>query len=346
MVSELKFTKKQIKEFLGGLMSLNCTNGVCILYILFLWTCIFQDFYRILQVIASTNLREMKKILLNCLLLVALVGLFPRLAAQNITFKHLSTDNGLSQISVNDIYVDENNLIWIGTREGLNCYDGNDITIYRLEKDNPYSLFSNHLLRITGDGEGHLYLLCMEGVASFDMDTRRFATLLSGKVDAITYHDGLYIACGNEVFRYNKESGNFDSFFRLPSDNGNISSLFFDSSKRLWIGTEHDGLYRWAEGVQPVHLVNGQHVSSIFEDSSHNIWIGTWSGGIFLFDNKGTVRNIRALLSGKSSLSSDFVRCFEEDNKGCLWIGTETGLDCLDTRTGRVEHYSEGVELF
>ena len=91
----------------------------------------------------------------------------------------------MSQISVNDIYVDENNLIWIGTREGLNCYDGNDITIYRLEKNNPYSLFSNHLLRITGDGEGHLYLLCMEGVASFDMDTRRFATLLSGKVDAI-----------------------------------------------------------------------------------------------------------------------------------------------------------------
>lgn len=340
------FTKKQIKEFLGGLMSLNCTIGVCILYILFLWACIFQDFYRILQVIASTNLREMKKILLNCLLLVALVGLFPRLAAQNITFKHLSTDNGLSQISVNDIYVDENNLIWIGTREGLNCYDGNDITIYRLEKNNPYSLFSNHLLRITGDGEGHLYLLCMEGVASFDMDTRRFATLLSGKVDAITYHDGLYIACGNEVFRYNKESGNFDSFFRLPSDNGNISSLFFDSSKRLWIGTEHDGLYRWAEGVQPVHLVNGQHVSSIFEDSSHNIWVGTWSGGIFLFDNKGTVRNIRALLSGKSSLSSDFVRCFEEDNKGCLWIGTEAGLDCLDTRTGRVEHYSEGVDSY
>ena len=142
MVSELKFTKKQIKEFLGGLMSLNCTNGVCILYILFLWTCIFQDFYRILQVIASTNLREIKKILLNCLLLVALVGLFPRLAAQNITFKHLSTDNGLSQISVNDIYVDENNLIWIGTREGLNCYDGNDITIYDgLVKDAPDYIF-------------------------------------------------------------------------------------------------------------------------------------------------------------------------------------------------------------
>lgn len=309
-------------------------------------TCIFQDFYRILQVIASTNLRKMRKIFLYCLLLISLAGLFSRLAAQNITFKHLSTDNGLSQISVNDIYVDENNLIWIGTREGLNCYDGNDITIYRLEKENPYSLFSNHLLRITGDREGHLYLLCMEGVASFDMDTRRFTTLLSGKVDAMTYHKGLYIACGNEIFHYNKETGNFDSFFRLSSASGSISSLFFDSSKRLWIGTEHDGLYRWKEGQEALHLVSAQHVSSIFEDSSRNIWVGTWNGGIFLFDSNDTMRNLRASLSGEPSLSSDFVRCFQEDNKGNIWIGTEAGLDCMDIVTGRLLHYGERVDSY
>jgi len=309
-------------------------------------TCIFQDFYRILQVIASTNLRKMRKIFLYCLLLISLAGLFSRLAAQNITFKHLSTDNGLSQISVNDIYVDENNLIWIGTREGLNCYDGNDITIYRLEKENPYSLFSNHLLRITGDREGHLYLLCMEGVASFDMDTRRFTTLLSGKVDAMTYHKGLYIACGNEIFHYNKETGNFDSFFRLSSASGSISSLFFDSSKRLWIGTEHDGLYRWKEGQEALHLVSAQHVSSIFEDSSRNIWVGTWNGGIFLFDSNDTMRNLRASLSGEPSLSSDFVRCFQEDNRGNIWIGTEAGLDCMDIVTGRLLHYGERVDSY
>lgn len=144
-------------------------------YCIFYWGHLYIS--RFLSNIAGNSFYEskkMRKIFLYCLLLISLAGLFSRLAAQNITFKHLSTDNGLSQISVNDIYVDENNLIWIGTREGLNCYDGNDITIYRLEKENPYSLFSNHLLRITGDREGHLYLLCMEGVASFDMDTRRF----------------------------------------------------------------------------------------------------------------------------------------------------------------------------
>lgn len=185
----------------------------------------------------------MKKLIFSCFLL-GLLALFPSwLVAQNITFKHLSTDNGLSQISVNDIYVDENSLIWIGTREGLNRYDGNDITVYRLEKDNPYSLFSNHVLRITGDRKGHLFVLCMDGVSCLNMDTQRFTTLLNGKVDAITYKDGLFIACGNELFRFNENTSNFDSYFRLPLKDGNISCLFRDTSNRFWIGTEHDGLY-------------------------------------------------------------------------------------------------------
>lgn len=234
-------------------------------YCIFYWGHLYIS--RFLSNIAGNSFYEskkMRKIFLYCLLLISLAGLFSRLAAQNITFKHLSTDNGLSQISVNDIYVDENNLIWIGTREGLNCYDGNDITIYRLEKENPYSLFSNHLLRITGDREGHLYLLCMEGVASFDMDTRRFTTLLSGKVDAMTYHKGLYIACGNEIFITIKKLVIlivFPSFFCQWE----YFIFIFDSSKRLWIGTEHDGLYRWKEGQEALHLVSAQHVSSILK---------------------------------------------------------------------------------
>lgn len=86
-------------------------------YCIFYWGHLYIS--RFLSNIAGNSFYEskkMRKIFLYCLLLISLAGLFSRLAAQNITFKHLSTDNGLSQISVNDIYVDENNLIWIGTR--------------------------------------------------------------------------------------------------------------------------------------------------------------------------------------------------------------------------------------
>lgn len=288
----------------------------------------------------------MKNLIVYCFLFSVLVMGFPRLAAQNITFQHLSTDNGLSQISVNDIYVDENNLIWIGTREGLNCYDGNDITIYRLEKNNPFSLFSNHVVRIAGDRKGHLYLLCMDGVACLDMDTRRFTTLLSGKVDAMAYHNGLYIACGNEILRYDERTAHFTSYFRLPSVNGNISCLYLDSSSRFWVGTERDGLYCLQAGKKLSHVISRQRISSVYEDSSRRIWIGTWNSGLFLLE-KGGMKNIKA--DGKNqqyALSSNFVRCFEEDNKGSMWIGTESGLDCLNLRAGTLVHYTEGEQPY
>lgn len=113
--------------------------------------------------------------------------------SQNITFNHLTTDDGLSQFSVNSLYIDENGILWIGTREGLNRYNGNDIQTYKLNKNDPYSLFCNTVLRMAGDQNGKIYLLCTEGVAQFDLTTQRFTTLLQGNINSIYYKNGLFI---------------------------------------------------------------------------------------------------------------------------------------------------------
>ena len=43
----------------------------------------------------------------------------------------------------NSLYIDERGIIWIGTREGLNRYNGNDIKSFKLNKNDPNSLFIN-----------------------------------------------------------------------------------------------------------------------------------------------------------------------------------------------------------
>lgn len=96
------------------------------------------------------------------LLLVSVSMIAATLQAQNITFNHLTTDDGLSQFSVNSLYIDENGVLWIGTREGLNRYDGEDIQTYKLQKNDPYSLFCNTVLRMAGNRNGKIYLLCTE----------------------------------------------------------------------------------------------------------------------------------------------------------------------------------------
>ena len=45
-------------------------------------------------------------------------------------FEHITIADGLSQNYITDIKQDKDRLIWIGTKNGLNKYDGYKMTIY------------------------------------------------------------------------------------------------------------------------------------------------------------------------------------------------------------------------
>ena len=69
---------------------------------------------------------------MNRLLLTIAFWIFVIISqARNIVFNHLLPENGLSQITVNNLYADENGKIWIATRVGLDCYNGNSIQVFR-----------------------------------------------------------------------------------------------------------------------------------------------------------------------------------------------------------------------
>ena len=53
----------------------------------------------------------------------------------NINFKNITIENGLSQSTVETIYQDSKGYIWLGTNDGLNKYNG-----YTFEK------YFHHLL--------------------------------------------------------------------------------------------------------------------------------------------------------------------------------------------------------
>ena len=120
---------------------------------------------------------------------------FPSAYAQDMSFNYLTTDNGLSQFTVYALYNDEWGQIWIGTRDGLNVYNGNRIKTYKEEKGNPTTLLGRTVRRICGNGKGLIYVLTTEGVSELDMKTETF-THISDKqkewMTAITYCDGKF----------------------------------------------------------------------------------------------------------------------------------------------------------
>ena len=48
----------------------------------------------------------------------------PPVYSINFFFSHLGVEDGLSQVSVLDIFQDSDGYIWFGTRNGANRYDG------------------------------------------------------------------------------------------------------------------------------------------------------------------------------------------------------------------------------
>ena len=118
--------------------------------------------------------------------------------AKDVKFRHLNTENGLSHISVLDLYEDENGFIWIGTREGLNRFNGTKIDTYNLDQDDSYSQFSNNIKKITGNKNGKLFILCTDGLCEYDINKEVFTPLWhDSDITNIFYADQLYVSRRN-----------------------------------------------------------------------------------------------------------------------------------------------------
>ena len=230
----------------------------------------------------------MQKLIIRLLFILAGMA-FANVYGQNITFNHLTTDNGLSQFSVNSLYIDESGILWIGTREGLNRYNGEDIKTYKLQKNDPNSLFCNTVLRIVGNRNGSIYLLCTDGVAEFNLITQKFTTLLQGSINSIYYNNGLFIGKKNEVYRYNEETANFDLYYQLPNGSLDIFCMHIDKGY-LWIGTTTNGVYRLnIDKKELEHPIRKGNIISFYRDSGGELWIGSWEEGLFHVKTNGMI---------------------------------------------------------
>ena len=202
------------------------------------------------------------KTLITTIIIIAVFLTIPiRLSSQSVSFNHLTTDEGLSQLSVNSIYIDEHGMLWIGTRVGLNIYDGEKIYTYKVEKDNPYSLPSNIILKLTGDKEGKVFILSPDGICQFNMETQKFNYIHKGKADCIYYNNGLYISIGNTVYLFDNEKTSFHAVFSLPPKVQTINSLISDKDGNFWIGTSTHGIFKYnSHTYECTNIINPRYI--------------------------------------------------------------------------------------
>lgn len=281
--------------------------------------------------------------MINYLRILFIIGILflnnPCNYAHNITFKHLTIKEELSHYSVMALYQDERGIIWMGTRNGVSAYDGNEMTIFRHDENNPHSIQSNLIKDIVGDKNGHIYFLTIRGISRYDIQKEHFTDLASGNINAIYYHDNnLYIGNGNEIGTW--ENNQIKPIYKLPSANDIISCLYIHNDD-IYIGTEENGMYVWSDKEKILkHIIPQGRISKIVQDGKGCLWIGTWNNGLYVL-SEGNIKNYRHHTDDKHSLCADFVRTFCEDQQGNMWIGTFRGLSKYQPESDSFINYQE-----
>ena len=105
-------------------------------------------------------------------------------------------------------------------------------------------------------------------------------------------------------------------------------ALFVDHKQSLWIGTEHDGIYRVHDGIAEHYGsadgLSGDSVSQFYEDHEGNIWVVT-AGGLDMFRETPVLSY--SMREGLSAAGTYSILALQDDS---VWIGNEGAVDILN----------------
>lgn len=161
--------------------------------------------------------------------------------------QHYDNRSGLSNSSINKLFSDAGNILWVATWDGLNMYDGNSFHVFNYKKENDSkSIGSNVIQNITEDKRGNIWITTIEGISRYEKRTGKFYNYFynqyqRGKISEQEY--AVSVDTSGTVYCFSKKSGlsYYDVFadsFRaviLPQHNSKISKIAFDKTNHLWV---------------------------------------------------------------------------------------------------------------
>lgn len=279
-------------------------------------------------------------------------------ASDNTTrleFENLNVSHGLSHNNVNCIVQDQKGIMWFGTDNGLNRFDGNEIKIYKNSPNDSNSLGNNNIRCLMVDHSGKIWAGTKGGgVSIYDYEIQGFTHLVfdQDNPNSLSYNEVLSIFedSDHEIWigtekGLNRLNNNLTHINRYFSDPGNVHSLSSntilaiaqDMSGYIWFGCWEGGICRFDKqtGLFERFLpnfpddseinTNRMNIWSIHEDRNGMIWFGTYRGGLMSYDPIKNVFRSYVKSDDSNSLGHNIVRTIFEDSHSNLWIGTEGG---------------------
>ncbi len=259
---------------------------------------------------------------------------FYTLSAQEISFKKLGLEEGLSELAGLCIHQDHLNRMWIGTRNGLNCWDGIRMKTFYPQRGDSTSL-AGHKVSELHQTDHYLWAQSGNHLSRLDLHTLSFKRYsFNGLLTCGNFNTTILVATRGGLLIYDKNSEKFIPYKLEKQPLPAFNAIYQDRNKVLWLASNNESklikVTADKKEIIDVPVSDKFIVYDLFVDSENKLWISTRYHGIFVYDiNTGVFSNVN-LNTAPYFVESLSVRKVIEDKNNRLWVGTFKGLAVFD----------------
>jgi signal transduction histidine kinase/DNA-binding response OmpR family regulator/ligand-binding sensor domain-containing protein len=268
------------------------------------------------------------------------------------SFRQLDNSAGLSNSCINSVCSDSDNLLWFGTWDGLNFYDGRNVHVFNYERADlkRNSIASNVIYQVEEDKQRNIWTGTVEGVSKFNKQTGVFSNYFysSGKVVsngytvAINSKGEVYAARrnGSQLYAYDQKSDRFKKVVIQNLPDFMLLRIFFDEQDRLWLLKDNGKLevFRFfgsqfvkVDGYAPVDSLD-----NVFY-CNHRVFYTTRSNELF--------RVLPGLRKEKLAALPHEVRAMAFFNNQYVFAWSSQGMGAYDADFKPVNSFTAGIPL-
>ncbi|RYY57949.1 MAG: sensor histidine kinase [Chitinophagaceae bacterium] len=285
------------------------------------------------------------KSFLACLCCFLLVSVAAR--SQSYYFRHYQVEQGLSNNTVFSCQQDKRGFLWMGTKDGLNRFDGYSFKVFRNDVDDSTSIGDNFIRSMLISEGDTLYAGTRNGLYRYNARLENFSSLYRGSEEVRDIrkdrHGNLWFIAGQTLHWLRESDGRQKQY--PPSSFFAATSVCIDPSGGVWVSTSNGYLCRYDEDTDsfkrfdvfdPAMPASIRWIEKIYASTASTILIGTSNSGVKSFDIKqGTWKDLLTLNPDRTAI---FARDFVQTPDNTIWIATESGIFVYDPGTGKAEN--------
>ncbi|WP_418698189.1 hybrid sensor histidine kinase/response regulator transcription factor [Bacteroides sp.] len=280
---------------------------------------------------------------LTCYILLSVLLIVPSWGQSSNAIEnyiHISKKEGISHNNISAIHDDRYGRIWIGTFNGLDVYDSNQLMhIDRYSGMQIYSLFD--------DGR-EMFIATEQFLEVYDYETGRFTRIQENGWDISYAHafstlqakDSIIILGNRSVYRYENRK------VRLVKRDIPCARLVCDKYGTFW-GLDDGRVHRMNENfdITKTYQLKNSDASlakglCIYADSRGIVWIGTIKDGLFKYNRADDCFQKESISIEYRNVELEDIASITEDEYDRLWIGFNYGISIYDYNNHQFKNYT------